>query len=329
MQALNEKDCKKALALLSKRPGEFARKLDHMLRISVNANIVVNGFKSVATDVSTPVLLQVKEHFSKRNDTQSDIRVFFPKGNVSKAYHIENTLPTIEERHCKAIVQICEFVLMEHYKQKEFLGNVYLSEAYKSYIVPFSQRSASKALKSIVRGSRFAIEENTTVLRGFLWWKNGDDRTDIDLSAVFYDEKWQQPYCDLPECFGGWMMREDAESGEIYEPRTVQNKFDISTNCSVCIPMIFDLVDRVLVWADMGLTDNPQWSNNVEGNKYGIAATCKAIVEMKKPNLYDLLALHIKARGLPCESKEEADIVFDIEDGIMPSDTEVFMAEYI
>ena len=65
------------------------------------------------------------------------------------------------------------------------------------------------------------------------------------------------------------------------------------------------------------------------GNKYGIAAACRAIVEMKKPNLYDLISLHIKVRGLPCDDKEEADIIFDIEDRIMPSDTEVFMADYI
>ena len=27
----------------------------------------------------------------------------------------------------------------------------------------------------------------------------------------------QQPYCNLPECFAGWMAREKPESGEIYE----------------------------------------------------------------------------------------------------------------
>ncbi len=39
-----------------------------------------------------------------------------------------------------------------------------------------------------------------------------------------------QPYCDLPECFAGWMARTAPQSGEIYEPRTVQDKLDISAN---------------------------------------------------------------------------------------------------
>jgi len=39
--------------------------------------------------------------------------------------------------------------------------------------------------------------------------------------------------------------------------------------------------------------------------------------------------LHIKARGIEVTSKEEADVIFDIEDGITPFDTDVFMGEYL
>jgi len=386
-ESIDKKDYKKSLLLLSKRPGEFARKLDHMLRITDDPYSVVNSFKNAAPDVASPVLLQVKEHFANRTNYNSDIRVFFPKGSVSKAYGIENTLPPIDAKYCRAVVNICENALVEIYKKKDFMGNVYLSEEYKNYIVPFSQRSASKALKSIVRGSRFALEDDIKILRGFLWWKNGENRTDIDLSAAFYDDKWrylseltyyhlkndeygayhsgdivdapngasefvdvdihkavgagcrymvfsfnsytQQPYCDLPECFGGWMARKEPKSGEIYEPKTVQHKFDISTDCQICIPMIVDLVCKKVIWADMGLTKRPGWNNNVEANKSGIAATCKAVVKMKKPNLYDLIALHIKARGVYCDNKDAADIIFDVGDGITPFDTEIFMGEYL
>ena len=31
----------------------------------------------------------------------------------------------------------------------------------------------------------------------------------------------EQPYCDLPECFAGWMARADTASGEGFEPRSV------------------------------------------------------------------------------------------------------------
>ena len=50
--------------------------------------IVVKEFESVASKISTPVLLQVLTHFKKRNDI--DFKVFFPKGNVAKAYGKES-----------------------------------------------------------------------------------------------------------------------------------------------------------------------------------------------------------------------------------------------
>ena len=58
-KAIETEDFKSALMLLRKRPGELARKLDHLLRNATDKNAVVNTFKDVASEVSTPVLLQV------------------------------------------------------------------------------------------------------------------------------------------------------------------------------------------------------------------------------------------------------------------------------
>ena len=68
---------------------------------------------------------------------------------------------------------------------------------------------------------------------------------------------------------------------------------------------------------------------NVESNLHGVTATCYAMVNMKKANLYDLIRLHIRARGEEVSSKEEADLVFDLEEGITPYDTDVFMGQYL
>lgn len=401
-KAIETENYKTALNLLKKRPGELARKLDHLLRIADDKNMVVNTFKDVASDVSTPVLLQVKEHFAHRTEELKS-RVFFPKGNLARCHCIDNELPEIDIKYCNAIVKICENALIENYKSKDFLGNVYLSEEFKSYIVPFSQRSASKSLKTIVRGSRFKLPENTKALRSFIWWTNQDDksndwgygRVDIDLSAAIFDEDWNymehvsythlrstkykavhsgdrtngfsvygdgvsefldvdidsvvkygaryvvyqvysytnQKFADLTHAMFGWMNREDVNSGEIYEPKTVEQKMDLTSQSTVCIPVIFDCVEREVIWCDMNLTLNGCHShyggNNLESNLSGVAATCYSMVNMKKPNLYDLIDLHIRARGLRVDNKEEADVIFDVEDGITPFDLDVFMSEYL
>lgn len=395
---MKDKNFEKAILLLQKRPGELARRLDYLLRTVDKKNNVINTFKDVANKVSTPVLLQIKEHFKSRQE-ELNTRVFFPKGCLARSYAIENKLPDIDKKYCDAIVKICENALVEIYKSKDFMGNVYLSEEYKNYIVPFSQRSASKSLRTIVRGSRIKLKESAKAMRAFIWWTNtgngNSGRVDIDLSATIFDENWnyinhvsytrlrdkemnvyhsgditnggdvngigvsefldvdiesvadvggryiayqvysysEQTFGNLPHAMFGWMGREDVKSGEIYEPKTVEQKMDLTSQSMVCIPVIFDCVEREFIWCDMNVSLDGCYyhrgGNNVESNLMGVAATCYSVVNMKKPNLYDLIDLHIRARGLRVENKEEADIVFDINDGITPFDTEVFMGEYI
>jgi len=111
--AILEKKVEQAVDLLSSRPGEFARRLDHLLRINDNQVKVIDKFSSVANKVSTPVLLQVKSHFEHRNS--KDNRVIFPKGNISKVQCIENDLPKINSKLCDKVVNICEKALIDNY----------------------------------------------------------------------------------------------------------------------------------------------------------------------------------------------------------------------
>ena len=142
-----------------------------------------------------------------------------------------------------------------------------------------------------------------------------------------------QKLSEMPHAMFGWMSREDVKSGEIYEPKTVEQKMDLASQSTVCIPVIFDCVNREVIWCDMNLSLNGCHSNyggnNVESNLFGVAATCYSMVNMSKPNLYDLIELHIRARGLRVDNKEDADIIFDVNEGITPFDTDVFSGEYI
>ncbi|WP_042196511.1 TerD family protein [Paenibacillus camerounensis] len=389
--ALKYKQVWNALDLLIKRPGEFARRLDHLLRGTEHTDYVVLAFGEAAEQVSTPVLLQVKNHFSRRLE-ERELRVFFPKGNVAKAFAVPDTLPEIEAGVCQNIVSICEQALIRRFAELPPLGSAYVDERLKNYHVPFSQRSASKALHTLVRGSRLPMGEGDTI-RFFSWWKEGKvdgvstGRVDIDLSAVMYDHNWnyvehisytnlrsskylahhsgdivsaplgasefidlhipsimeyggryvvaslnsftEQPYCNLPECFTGWMMRRKPGSGEIYEPSTVVNKIDVTADTRIAIPVILDLVERAVIWTDLSLTRDPNYYNNVEGNQKGMMLIGKAMTQLKKPDLYDLFMLHVKARGQLTGSPRHADTVFTVEQGLTPFDIEQIMAEYV
>lgn len=386
MEAIKNQNIETAVRILKSRAGELARNLDYLLRIAITyeeKKLIINAFKEVAHDVSTNVLLQVKEHFKHRNSNQSDIRVFFPKGSLAKQYSIPNTLPAIEETLCRAIVQICEVALIYNYSQKDFMGKVYLSESFKNYIVPYSQRSASKSLKTVVRGSRLPFNSENSTIRAFIHWTNIEDgydsRVDIDLSAVILDENFrymehvsytrlasseyksyhsgditnggdengagvaefidididsivqyggryvcfqvhsytEQKFSSMQNALFGWMNRADVDSGEIFEPATVEQRINLTQDTDIEIPVVFDMVTKEAVWMDMGL-NNMSFSygyraNNVENNLTGVALTIKALCEMKKPNMYDLINLHINSRGLFESDRNKADIIFDID----------------
>lgn len=398
--ALLDKDVQTAAKLLKSRPGEFARRLDHMLRLTKDSKFVIETFGEVAAEVSTPVLLQVMSHFAHRNE-EREVRAFFPKGVVANAVAIKNELPHVDEYAAMAVVQKCQDALSKRFAELPSLGKVFVDSKLEQFLVPFSQRSASKALKTIVRGSRVDMGEGDTI-RFFTYWKEGmiegkkehTGRVDIDLSAVAYGEDWKfidqltyyniksdrfkgahsgditsapngasefidlditsmikagvryvvaslnsyshQPYCDLPECFAGWMMRQHPNSGEIYDPRTVENKFDLAADTKICIPVIMDLVERKVVWADLALNQYPDlgqgiWgrANNVANNEKGLIAMGKAITTLAKPTLHDLFILHATARGELVDNIEEAETIFSTEKGITPFDIEQIMAEFI
>lgn len=199
--AIIANDMREAATLLKHRPGDFARQLDKVLRDATDKNYVVNCFKDIANEVSTPVLLQVYQHFVGRASTKKNpVRVCFPKGNLAKALVISNDLPDIDIKFCKAIQRICKDALINNYMSKDFMGNVYIDSELKNFLVPFSQRSASKTTKTIVRGSKVPVKKEASAVRAFIWWTNmdesktddyyGNDRVDIDLSAAIFDENW-------------------------------------------------------------------------------------------------------------------------------------------
>jgi stress response protein SCP2 len=332
-------------------------------------------------------LRQRKKREGRNFGDGAPIRVFFPKGSMAKSYVILDKLPGVPRETSRRMVEICENALVKQYAKRERLGKVWVSELFSQYLVPFSQRSASKALRTVVRGSRSPWAPETKVIRGFIWWKNSEHgRTDIDLSAMMLDEDWKyvehvsftnlrspvtgschsgdivdaphgaaeyididiakakaagvryvafniygftwQPFCDLPECSFGWMEREDAEGGQIFEAATVRNKIDLSCNSKIALPVIFDLEEGVAIWMDMALKEQLSCIA-LENNAQGVIAVCRALVEMHKPNLYDLVQLHIRARGEQVDDKSKADVVFDVDDGITPYDVEEWMANYI
>lgn len=382
-RALMASQVSDAVSELTTRPGDFARRLDHVLRLNAEyQTATLQAFNDVAVKVSTPVLLQTMHHFRSRL-SGFEHRVFFPKGDVAKVYSMPNELPKLSEETCGEVERICSETLVSRFGQLPSLGKTYVDENLRSHPLPFATRAASKSLRTVSKGSRISLPDADT-LRFFIWWKNGRGRTDIDLSAALFGEDFtfldvlsyynlrsvggchsgdivdapegasefiditlsktmnvnvryvamiltsytQQPYVDLPECFAGWMARSEPESGEVYEPKTVQDRFDLTADTRVAIPIVFDIVERKAIWCDMALRDHPRYCNNVHANLKGINLTIRSMVQLSKPTIYDLLTLHAKARGEIVDSLEGAETIFSVEAGT-PFELEKLASEFM
>lgn len=345
-------DVNTVVSLLKKRPGEFARRVDFLLRTfdkDADRKAVIMSFASVAKDVSSTVLLQVREHFINKLDGSDDMRVFFPKGNLARSYYVKNNkTKTIPEDVMKMVIAVCESTLVNIYGNREFLGKVYIDEALKNYTVPFSLRSAGKTMTAVSRGSRIAIDDSAKIIRPFIWWTNTKDNIiDVDLSVAVFADNWDclehvsytnlkssrfgichsgditnggpvdgegvaefidldiekalsagaryaafnvynfsdENFSKMEHAAFGFMTRNDMKSGEIFEPSTVKQRMDLASATTTCIPVIFDLRERVLIWCDMALTADHVRAGyggiNVESNLPSVVVTCKAIVDVK------------------------------------------------
>jgi len=163
---------------LKKRPGELARRMDFILANGDACNPrVLWEFEQVAAKVSSPVLLSMLGQFLE-----------------------DDTRNTIDKEVLSQLEAIIKSTLIERYSElSRDLGNVYINPELKNYLIPATQRSASKALVTIARGSQVSLEPSTHTARLFLWWHDAvssessfSSRVDVDLSAVAYDENWKK-----------------------------------------------------------------------------------------------------------------------------------------
>lgn len=395
-KAFYEKDLDDVLSLLSQRPGEFARKLDRSLRsFPEQMYTVLNAFtnKKVINKVPVSTLLQIREKYLHEDP---EYRIFFPKGNISKSYNLKDERKPLDKAIKQRVVGACEYSLIERFKNKDFMGKVYLNPEFKNHNVPFALRSSNDSKVTMSRGSSAPIKENAEIVRAFIWWTNnqGGYSCDIDLSSVLYDKEWGyiehvswtnlksdcavhsgdivsggpkdgegvsefidinrkklknndiayvvfqvhsfsgQNFGSLSNCKFGWMEREDMKSGEVYEPKTVKQSMDLVTANTSVVPVIYDVNNNKFIWADMTIGFKGERQNRVENTLSRGAAACYSVINMKKPNLYDLIDMHVIARGEYTDNKDDADIIFNMEkekdrDVITPYDLDVFIGEYL
>jgi hypothetical protein len=184
------------VALLRDRPGELARRFDHALRIAADdpakVSAVMAAFEASAGAFATPVLLTLRSILPTRAQP-AKVWVYWPKGAVSTGYAAEDTRPPLRADVIASARRRIDEELLRRFAAQPAYPTALLDAALRDIIVPFNERTASRAAIALPRGSRVPVPASK-LARMFLHWcqpEHNGRTTDIDLSVGFYDAAWQ------------------------------------------------------------------------------------------------------------------------------------------
>lgn len=316
-RALAEQDLPAALAQLTQRPGELLRRLDLMLRLAggdaEQSRAVLAATRAAAPRVSPAVLLSALGALRARRGPTATHRVFFPKGGTAKAHIIADKRAPVP---AAAVEEAVRVLAEEAARRAGCAGGVELAvidAELDGILAPFAERTASRALLTLPRGSELPVPAGRS-LRLFVHWMEDEEhgRVDLDLALAMFDADWQHlgtcdytalrfadagavhsgdltsapppdgasefadldldllagagvryvvavcfsynnvAFEDMAEAFAGVLVRSEAgEVGAVFDPRAVEQRFDLVGRARTSVPFVFDTAARSLRWLDV------------------------------------------------------------------------------
>lgn len=185
-----------ALEYLSKRPGEFMRRVDWLLRENApkasgrsrntKTELVLNYLRQAGAKCSNKVLFELYSHLSKR-DKPTDRSVMIKGARKRTKLPKLDPLPAALVRSAQCAITDA---LREKFSSLPALGSVYIDPDLRKIPLPSNMRSASSTTKPIVRGTRLPIgNKSAKVVRAFVHWFDENGTQDIDLTVTLLGEK--------------------------------------------------------------------------------------------------------------------------------------------
>ncbi|MCP3926407.1 MAG: TerD family protein [Desulfobacterales bacterium] len=212
---IKDKNIDNLLDLISKRPGIFARKLHQVLEVSATVyetEKVLTSFESVVDKVELKNLMVMDSYF--KTIEQSDFRTIINKRG--KILVMDNKKERVSEEFVVKLLGIFEEAMIRKIaedKDNWVDKTAWVDNELLNYTVPLQQRAASDGLMTLGRGSKIPLDEGK-VLRLFVYWKQKEQRTDLDLSLIKYDENMK---------FTGHISYTNLKSGGILHSGDIQS----------------------------------------------------------------------------------------------------------
>ncbi len=180
-KALLEKD-KGAIDLLKARPGEFSRRLVHLVHLfGLEA---VDAFKEVLSSLETMKLLRLVKVLSSYNTIR--ITAVAPKGNWTKMQRLERTLYLKEEFQNELVKAIRKEI--DQRIKTQFPKGIKLGKQTDLIKLPTNNK---EGVLPYGRGTVFPIPKHIKFLRSATFWQEEKGACWMDNGWNFFDKNWK------------------------------------------------------------------------------------------------------------------------------------------
>jgi hypothetical protein len=157
--------------------------------------------------VSGRVLLSVREHFANRA-LRRDLRLF--PNRKGRAWVTPDTRDPLDPALLAEVAGLLDSAIGERIPS---VRHLVVDPAILGVALPLSGKAAAPGLGVLPRGSVSPL--NQELLRFFIYWRQHQQRTDLDLSTIYLNERFAPvghvSYTSL-RALGGW------HSGDITDP---------------------------------------------------------------------------------------------------------------
>lgn len=349
----------KGLELLSQRPGEYARRLDALLRNNPKRqSIVLSKFHQIGKKISSKVLWELYTHFVSRTETNATRKIWIKGARKPTPL---STLAPMSQSTVDNILDCILTIFYNKFQEMEGMGRVFIDEELKKIPAPTNMRSLSESTVVTIRGTRMPLECDKPVLRMYVHWTKG---VDLDLSMNFIGSRGNTSVCNytntkpesyishsgdvIPRTYGKWAEYIDVNLNKVkkdykYGLVTLRN---FSGGALKDTGAIIGFMEREKLsgtnksWYPESITssyipnsvggnlnlfivdfETMEWilvDEDVSGvpieNRNNIKKYVKELSELPKLSAYDILKLHVEARGQLVTEIENADKAFRFED---------------
>lgn len=132
---------------------------------------------------------------------------------------------------------------------------------------------------------------------------NTAQQNGVSYAVVAVNSYSGSMFSELATAFCGWMSR-DGMTGEQFEPQTVQNRFDLTSNSREQASVLIDIANRKCFIVDMALHQIARYGNIADAQSE-IENVAKFIVQDKSLTLNEVLEM----TGRVVNTPEEADVI--------------------